>query len=509
MPLVKQQGDYIARHTSSAVGQYVGAMKVDDWSKEQWEEEFEKNHILVMTMTIFKNLIHQNFIQFRRVNLLVFDECHHAVKNHDYVQIMRRYKDSPDVLNPTHFLGLTASLIPSKCKPGELTKKIEELEHTLGCRAQTASDLTEVAKHATNPKEIPIYFSPSSEDPQVTKLEAILKESLVFLSGFPKPLKDKELYKIVKLNFDDCIHILTNLGIWCAHQYACKAVEDIAEEIKERDGFFETKEEEMIIHLGHTKMKLFEKDSRTLAVMKRKTINMTEKVRQLLLYLGDSAAMSGELSPSPSVRTLHNNSSSDGQHEDKLCGIIFTERRTTAVLLRDLLCKQSREGGPDLRHIRCECVVGHNDTKTGTYLRREAKMNIKKQEDVLSKFRQGVINLLVSTSVVEEGVDVPKCNMVVRFDFPQNLRSYVQSKGRARAKKSQYVLLIPKDEACKLDPQLRVYNALVKELEEVCRGRHVDEDQKILEQLQDKVEPYRNAYGATETIDSSMSLVHK
>ena len=52
----------------------------------------------------------------------------------------------------------------------------------------------------------------------------------------------------------------------------------------------------------------------------------------------------------------------------------------------------------------------------------------KQQEDILRKFRQKEYNLLVTTSVLEEGVDVPKCNLVIRYTEPHSYRSYVQSK---------------------------------------------------------------------------------
>ena len=147
------------------MGQYIGEMGVDNWPLSRWNKHFETNHVLVMT--IFKNLILRNILKFSQVNLLIFDECHHAVKNHEYVQIMRRYKDGIDTLYPTRILGLTASLIPSKCKLGDLTKKIEDLENTLCSRAQTAEDMAEVAKFATNPDEECLYFTPSYEDRNV------------------------------------------------------------------------------------------------------------------------------------------------------------------------------------------------------------------------------------------------------------------------------------------------------------------------------------------------------
>ena len=52
------------------------------------------------------------------------------------------------------------------------------------------------------------------------------------------------------------------------------------------------------------------------------------------------------------------------------------------------------------------------------------------------------VNLLVATSVAEEGLDIRTCSLVVRFDLPETLSSYIQSRGRARMQKSLYVLLL-------------------------------------------------------------------
>ncbi|CAF5114039.1 unnamed protein product, partial [Rotaria sp. Silwood1] len=59
--LVDQQSDYIRTHTNFSVGKYCGELGVDLWDKEKWEDEFEKNQVLVFTAQVFLNLIDHNY----------------------------------------------------------------------------------------------------------------------------------------------------------------------------------------------------------------------------------------------------------------------------------------------------------------------------------------------------------------------------------------------------------------------------------------------------------------
>lgn len=81
---------------------------------------------------------------------------------------------------------------------------------------------------------------------------------------------------------------------------------------------------------------------------------------------------------------------------------------------------------------------------------------------VLRKFRAHETNLLIATSIVEEGVDIPKCNLVVRFDLPTEYRSYVQSKGRARAPVSNYIMLADSERTTAFEDDLSTYKAIEK-----------------------------------------------
>lgn len=57
------------------------------------------------------------------------------------------------------------------------------------------------------------------------------------------------------------------------------------------------------------------------------------------------------------------------------------------------------------------------------------------------RFRMRECNVLISTSFLEEGIDLPKCNLIIRYDVPSHYRSYAQSKSRARTQDSHFILM--------------------------------------------------------------------
>ena len=60
------------------------------------------------------------------------------------------------------------------------------------------------------------------------------------------------------------------------------------------------------------------------------------------------------------------------------------------------------------------------------------------------RFRSRQSNLIVATNVIDEGVDIPACTLVIKYDELKDFRGYIQSKGRARHRTSHYIILVPK-----------------------------------------------------------------
>jgi ATP-dependent RNA helicase DDX52/ROK1 len=50
---------------------------------------------------------------------------------------------------------------------------------------------------------------------------------------------------------------------------------------------------------------------------------------------------------------------------------------------------------------------------------------------IVDKFRTGVIWVLITTDLISRGIDFKSVNLVINFDFPQSVSSYIHRIGTA------------------------------------------------------------------------------
>jgi len=118
--------------------------------------------------------------------------------------------------------------------------------------------------------------------------------------------------------------------------------------------------------------------------------------------------------------------------------IVFNQYRDNALDITEKLNK--------IKGVQANIFVGQQ--KKG-----ETGLTQKEQMKILDNFRNGVFNVLVATSIGEEGLDIPKVDLVIFYEpLPSAIRS-IQRRGRTgRQEKGRVIILMTKntrDEAYK------------------------------------------------------------
>lgn len=174
-----------------------------------------------------------------------------------------------------------------------------------------------------------------------------------------------------------------------------------------------------------------------------------------------------------------------------LCSIIFVDRRFTAKILYHIL--RSLADDVEFSDIKADFMVGYNNSPYNTT--REGLYVAKQNKKVLTAFTNKDINLVVASNVLEEGIDIPNCTLVVKFNKLLNYRSYIQSKGRARHKDSYYYIMVKDKDAAKFYQNYTTYLKVEKVLNDFLVGQNTtrsDPSQMEIERMYNELEfpPY-------------------
>lgn len=175
---------------------------------------------------------------------------------------------------------------------------------------------------------------------------------------------------------------------------------------------------------------------------------------------------------SPKVRILLailKSKFTDPQRLKDLQCLIFMKRRFTAKCMYHLLKKYAvlDSGFP----IKPDFVVGVNNELPESI---DDVLSLNFNKFALNRFKEKETNCICASSVLEEGIDLQICNLCVMYDKPETFRSYVQSKGRARNKNSDYIVLLPISDIQKFLKKRESYSAIDNNIKDILIGRTCD-----------------------------------
>ncbi|KAF4451396.1 hypothetical protein F53441_5662 [Fusarium austroafricanum] len=481
--LCEQQFNVIYRQMPSVPMRLLsGQLNIDAWSPDVWPRILEGTRIVVSTFDILRDALDHGFVRMDMLALIVFDEVHNCVKNSSGRKIMMNfYHEHKNAGLPVPgILGLTASPIISSN-----IAEIEILENTMDAVCVTPTVHRELLlKHVNRPhlvrclydvKKFPARTALMKElhseylgmnitqDPQVVKLRALaVKDEKKRLELSDVVLKHNTFSQNqMKGLWNKSKDILAELGSWAADRYISQLIKAFLERYDSPNTFVDAWSNEDRTYLaGH--------------------------LRRINISLVDNAPPTTDDLTHKAERLIHELLAAG----HAVVGIIFVKERATANVLCELL-----NSYPAVSELyRVGVMVG---TSNFGSRKQNAYEYSNSGTKVLDDFRSGAINLLVATSVLEEGIDVPACNLVVCFDETTTLKSFIQRRGRARMQESKMIAL----EASTSDPRAW------EDLEQGMKRRYED-DQRELARLDElaRSEPTDSIYYIIKNTGARLDL---
>jgi endoribonuclease Dicer len=200
--LAEQQSQVLKINLDYPIARVCGEFVDSTSTATFWKTQFEQNMVIVCTAEILYQVLHHSFVRIDQINLLIFDEAHHAKKNHPYARIIKDFYAELEMRSQRRprIFGMTASPIDAKT---DLTTGAAQLEGLLHSEIATADPSVMQKAMETNEKyeEIITYSLPPSA------FETVLWQRLNLLIG-----ENEEFRKLLVFSRE----ATRNLGRWCA-----------------------------------------------------------------------------------------------------------------------------------------------------------------------------------------------------------------------------------------------------------------------------------------------------
>ncbi len=392
------------------------AMFTGNVSPEKRADLWKDAKVIFSTPQGLENDIISGKIGLEDVSLLVVDEAHRAVGDYSYVFIAKQYNKKARF---PKILALTASPGSDLEKINEIIKNlyIEEIE----IRTDESPDVRPYIKEIDVEwvkVELPDEFKEVKkylDDCYKSKLKAI--KDLGYLNSAAGHSK-KELLEI-----QGALHAQISQGDKSFD--ILKSVSLMAEAMKVHHAV------ELIETQGITALVSYLNDIESQAE--------NTKVRAVKNLLNDINFRSAIVKAKklyeagiehPKFDKLKDIVSNEIKNKDVKV-IVFTQYRDSALKIISELNK--------IENANAKIFVGQLKKK-------ESGLSQKEQKRILDEFRAGGFNVLISTSVGEEGLDVPAVDLVVFYEpIPSAIR-HIQRRGRTgRQEKGRVIILMAKD----------------------------------------------------------------
>lgn len=419
--------DHLAEQHKQRLQQYIHEIQVESItgnSEKDIHPLVSHTDVIVCTIGKLRYEICEGKLNVDWFTLMIIDECHHVIGHSDGVHVMLRYLKvklaTPQSRRLPQVVGMSASLGAGTGKSASLDRAIEhqigisaQLDATHGVR-KVERNREELSRYVNNPEShLVMHNTRSASEPFIVILKTVMDELEGMIRESPPDSKETEQYhkwveneiQITDLNTSpetrDRRAVLSHL---LKYNTALMVYIDFnSESAKEVINFADTFD----LNTVTEREEVLNNKLNTL----KKQIESLEMVENPLLHQLESTIYTQYL-----------------QSETK--GIVFVR----TIQATNFICKWIGNSDKLKSLVRVASIVSFS----------RGGMPKQDQQDVIVAFKRGTFNLLVSTPVLEEGLDVPDCNFIIRYLYVSNEIAHRQTVGRARAKDSNMYIIITK-----------------------------------------------------------------
>ncbi|HET8857980.1 MAG TPA: helicase-related protein [Nitrososphaeraceae archaeon] len=390
--------------------------------KRIWDNKTIK--LIFATPEVIRNDLNEFRLNLKDFGLVIFDEAHRAIKDYAYTLISKKYMEQSS--NPL-ILAMTASPGSDKNRIQQICNNlyIEHIEY----RNEEDSDV----KPYVNPIELKWEFVelPEKYKQIILLFKSMLHEKLRWLM-FRGLIKKNNIDYVFKRDLLELGEILQRnlkfslneekgpLYLALLNQSAALSLMYCIELIESQGPFsLKTFIKRMESSEGKAHS-LILKDPRMKDIFKLLE-NITEHPK--LTYL-INLFKKGKLITSANNNLnglLNNNNDINSQI------LVFSHYRDTATHIVDELNKTG---------IKSFRFVGQSSRNN------DIGMNQNEQSVILDSFRKKEFNVLVATSIAEEGLDIPEVNLVIFYEPVSSEIRHIQRKGRTGRKSTGNVIIL-------------------------------------------------------------------
>ena len=419
-PLAIQHESTFKEFLTVPCSSITGAVKTDERVK-RWEES---QIICATPQTVESDLLKGRY-SLKDVSLVVFDECHHGVGSYSYVYLASRYvKESKFNL----ILGLTAS-------PGSDKEKIKEVCDNLYIQS--------IVVKTEEDNDVRPYFNPVAIDwvrvKMSSELEKIKTHVDKALKIRLKGLKNMGVIRTVSVNKLD---ILKARG---------RVQSAIARSVNPKKECFQAISIlSAVINIQHSQ-ELIETQgvvtfNKYVARLRKKKTKAAKSLIQdpnfgKAIYLAREAEKHGlehpklkkvtdiikkELGQNGQTKLQSDRYVKDADQKSSKI-MVFTQYRDSLEMIHQKLEKE-----------------GIKSTKFFGQASRDGEKGLtqKEQKEIIKAFKIGEYDVLLSTSVAEEGIDIPAVDLVILYEpVPSEVRM-IQRRGRTGRKRTGRVKVL-------------------------------------------------------------------